>query len=179
LPHSPSLHNACLVPAAAARERDYVATIDAEQSAGEELKKRGIPFHPFPAAGRQKWVAVSPDFFADFIVEMEKPGKGADARKALAIWKDVQTDLRQDLRAVDISSQCRISGKEAASRDIGARKTCAQPIVQVIAFPQVSLRLPERMTGRRREAAAGEMRLTPRESAALAPECGVRGGRRG
>jgi TRAP-type C4-dicarboxylate transport system substrate-binding protein len=80
--------------AAEARERDYVATIEAEAIAREELKKRGVVFVAFPASERQKWVAAQPDFFADFIAEQEKNGKGADARKAVAIWKDVQANVK-------------------------------------------------------------------------------------
>ncbi len=80
--------------AAEARERDYTATIEAERSAREELKKRGVIFHAFPAAELQKWVAAQPDFFADFIAEMEKAGKGADARKAVAVWRDVQANVK-------------------------------------------------------------------------------------
>ena len=80
--------------AAEARDLDYQATIDAEKTAREDLKKRGVVFYPFPAADRQKWLAAQPDFFNDFIVEMDKAGKGADARKAVAIWKDVQTNVK-------------------------------------------------------------------------------------
>ncbi len=80
--------------AAEARERDYVATLEAEKTAREELKKRGVVFVAFPASERQKWVAAQPDFFADFIAEQEKNGKGADARKAVAIWKDVQANVK-------------------------------------------------------------------------------------
>jgi hypothetical protein len=53
-----------------------------------------VVFHPFPEAERQKWLKAQPDYFADFIAEMEKSGKGADARKAVAIWKDVQTNVK-------------------------------------------------------------------------------------
>lgn len=80
--------------ASEARERDYVATLEAEKAAREDLKKRGVVFHAFPAAERRKWLAAQPDFFADFIAEMDKNGKGADARKAVAIWKDVQTNVK-------------------------------------------------------------------------------------
>jgi TRAP-type transport system periplasmic protein len=77
-----------------ARERDYKATTEAEAVAREELKKRGVNFHAFPEAEKAKWRAALPNFFDDFIAAQEKNGKGADARKAVAIWKDVVATVK-------------------------------------------------------------------------------------
>lgn len=74
---------------AEANQRDMVATIAAEKAAREELKKRGVVFHPFAEADRQKWKDSLPDFFAEFITTQEKAGKGKDAAHMIAIWKDV------------------------------------------------------------------------------------------
>lgn len=77
-----------------ARERDYKVTTEAEATAREELKKRGVNFLPFPEAEKAKWRAALPNFFDDFIAAQEKNGKGADARKAVAIWKDVVATVK-------------------------------------------------------------------------------------
>lgn len=79
---------------AEARELDYKATIEAEQAAREELKKRNVQFHAFPDAEKQKWRQALPDFFADFIATQEKEGRGADARKMIEIWKDVLANTK-------------------------------------------------------------------------------------
>jgi len=75
--------------AAEANKRDMEATIAAGKTAREDLVKMGVKFHAFPEADRQQWRAALPDFFADFISNQEKAGKGADARKMIAIWKEV------------------------------------------------------------------------------------------
>jgi TRAP-type C4-dicarboxylate transport system substrate-binding protein len=72
-----------------ANKRDMDATIEAEKTAREELLKRNVKFHPFPAADRDQWRKSLPDFFGDFIAGQEQAGKGADARKMVAIWKEV------------------------------------------------------------------------------------------
>jgi TRAP-type C4-dicarboxylate transport system substrate-binding protein len=65
------------------------ATIAAEKAAREELLKRGVKFHAFPEADRQKWKAALPDFFAEFIATQEKLGKGTDAAHMVKVWKEV------------------------------------------------------------------------------------------
>jgi TRAP-type C4-dicarboxylate transport system substrate-binding protein len=72
-----------------ANKRDMDATIEAEKTAREELLKRNVKFHPFPAADRDQWRKSLPDFFGDFIAGQEQAGKGADARKMVAIWREV------------------------------------------------------------------------------------------
>ena len=72
-----------------AAERDREAVIEAGKKAISTLKAKGVKFHDFPAAEAAKWRAANPDFFADFITEMEKKGWGDDARKTIAIWKEV------------------------------------------------------------------------------------------
>jgi TRAP-type C4-dicarboxylate transport system substrate-binding protein len=72
-----------------AAERDREAVIAAGKKAISTLESKGVTFHDFPAAEAAKWRAANPDFFADFITEMDKKGWGDDARKTIAIWKEV------------------------------------------------------------------------------------------
>lgn len=72
-----------------AAERDRDAVLAAGKKAIGTLESKGVKFHDFPAAEKAKWRAANPDFFADFIAEMDKKGWGDDARKTIAIWKEV------------------------------------------------------------------------------------------
>lgn len=72
-----------------AAERDREAVIAAGDAAIATLKEKGVTMHDFPAEEAAKWRAANPDFFADFIAEMEKKGWGDDARKTVSIWKEV------------------------------------------------------------------------------------------
>jgi TRAP-type C4-dicarboxylate transport system substrate-binding protein len=72
-----------------AAERDRDAVMAAGAKAVGTLKSKGVKFHEFPAAEKAKWRSANPDFFADFIKEMSKKGWGDDARKTVAIWKEV------------------------------------------------------------------------------------------
>ncbi len=72
---------------AARRDRDQV--IAAGDKAIATLKAKGVKFHDFPAAEAKKWKAANPDFFGDFIKDMEAKGRGDDARKTIAIWREV------------------------------------------------------------------------------------------
>jgi TRAP-type C4-dicarboxylate transport system substrate-binding protein len=72
-----------------AAERDREAVIAAGKKAISTLESKGVTFHDFPAAEAAKWRAANPDFFADFIMDMDKKGWGDDARKTIAIWKEV------------------------------------------------------------------------------------------
>jgi TRAP-type transport system periplasmic protein len=72
---------------AAKRDRDQV--IAAGEKAVGTLKAKGVQFHDFPEADKKQWKAANPDFFADFIVEQEKLGRGDAARKTITIWREV------------------------------------------------------------------------------------------
>jgi TRAP-type C4-dicarboxylate transport system substrate-binding protein len=72
-----------------AAERDREAVIAAGKKAISTLESKGVTFHDFPAAEAAKWRAANPDIFADFIMDMDKKGWGDDARKTIAIWKEV------------------------------------------------------------------------------------------
>ena len=72
-----------------AMSRDRDATIAAGEAAIAELKAHGVQFHDFPAADAAKWRELIPDFFGDFIKDMEAKGKGDAARKMIEIWKEV------------------------------------------------------------------------------------------
>ena len=52
-----------------------------------ELEAQGVQFHDFP--DRDKWRAAIPDFFTDFINDMDAQGKGDAARKMIGRWKEV------------------------------------------------------------------------------------------
>lgn len=72
-----------------AAERDRDAVLAAGKKAIGTLKEKGVQFHDFPAAEKAKWRAANPDFFADFVADMGKKGWGDDAKKTIAIWKEV------------------------------------------------------------------------------------------
>ena len=72
-----------------AMHKDRDVTIAAGAAAIAELEAKGVQFHEFPAEEQAKWRELNPDFFADFIEEMEALGTGDDARKTIKIWKEV------------------------------------------------------------------------------------------
>ncbi|MGI9465231.1 MAG: C4-dicarboxylate TRAP transporter substrate-binding protein [Aestuariivirgaceae bacterium] len=72
-----------------AMRRDRDVTIEAGKKAIGELKAKGVQFHEFPAAEEAKWRELNPDFFGDFIKEMDAKGRGEDAAKTIKIWKEV------------------------------------------------------------------------------------------
>lgn len=72
-----------------AMRKDRDVTVQAGKDAIGVLKEKGVQFHEFPAAEQAKWRELNPDFFGDFIKEMEAKGKGDDARKTIKIWNEV------------------------------------------------------------------------------------------
>lgn len=72
-----------------ARERDYQATLEAGEDARQFLEENGIEFHEFPEEEMKKLRAVVPDYFGEWIAQMEEKGKGDAARKVVDIWKEV------------------------------------------------------------------------------------------
>lgn len=72
-----------------AAERDRDAVIAAGKKAIDTLKAKGVTFHDFPDAEKAKWRDANPDFFGDFVMEMDKKGWGDDARQTIVIWKEV------------------------------------------------------------------------------------------
>lgn len=72
-----------------AMEKDRDATLAAAGTAIEELKSLGMQFHDFPEADAAMWKEKIPDFFGDFIDDMEALGRGEDARRMIAIWNEV------------------------------------------------------------------------------------------
>ncbi|MDG1936119.1 MAG: TRAP transporter substrate-binding protein DctP [Paracoccaceae bacterium] len=69
--------------------KDRDMTIASGKAAIADLEAQGVQFHDFPAADAEKWLNAIPDFFSDFINDMEALGKGDDARKMIKIWKEV------------------------------------------------------------------------------------------
>ena len=72
-----------------AMSMDRDMTVAAGEAALAELEKHGVQFHDFPAADAAKWRELNPDFFGDFIKDMDTRGKGDAARKMIEIWKEV------------------------------------------------------------------------------------------
>lgn len=72
-----------------AMRKDRDATIAAGIEARKKLAEMGVSFHEFPDAEKQKWRDANPDFFADFIKDMEAKGKGDAARRMIVIWQEV------------------------------------------------------------------------------------------
>ncbi|MEM7224480.1 MAG: C4-dicarboxylate TRAP transporter substrate-binding protein [Pseudomonadota bacterium] len=72
-----------------AMRRDRDVTLEAGIAARKELAEMGVQFHEFPESEKQKWRDANPDFFADFITQMEAKGKGDAARKMIDIWIEV------------------------------------------------------------------------------------------
>jgi TRAP-type C4-dicarboxylate transport system substrate-binding protein len=86
---TPAQQKVMLEVADEANARDMEATLAAEKTAREELLKRNVKFHAFPDADKQQWKKALPDFFGEFIAAQEQVGKGPDARKMIAIWREV------------------------------------------------------------------------------------------
>lgn len=72
-----------------AMRKDRDATLAAGVEARKELANMGVAFHEFSAEEQKRWRDANPDFFADFIADMEAQGKGDAARKMIEIWKEV------------------------------------------------------------------------------------------
>ena len=74
------------VSAAAGKvELDKFAESDTE--ARKIMKAAGVEFIDFP--DQKKFEAAAPDFLGDWVARMEKAGKGADATKMAARWKEL------------------------------------------------------------------------------------------
>lgn len=72
-----------------AKQRDLEAVGKAAEEARETLEAKGVTFHEFPAEEAKAWKAELPDFFEEWVAEMEEKGKGDDARQAVSIWQEV------------------------------------------------------------------------------------------
>jgi TRAP-type C4-dicarboxylate transport system substrate-binding protein len=68
-------------------ERDRA--IKYENETREILTKEGAIFRDVPDRERQKWVNACPDFLDEFIKEMDKQGKGDDARQFKKTWMEI------------------------------------------------------------------------------------------
>lgn len=74
------------VSAAAGKvELDKFAESDTE--ARKVMKAAGVEFIDFP--DQKKFEAAAPDFLTDWVARMDKAGKGADATKMAAKWKEL------------------------------------------------------------------------------------------
>ncbi len=76
-----------------ALERDFEAVTSAAEESKEYLEEQGMTIHTFPDGELEKWMEANPDFFGDWIAEMEENGKGDDARRAAEIWQEVRENV--------------------------------------------------------------------------------------
>lgn len=76
-----------------AKQRDLEAVQAAAEDAREKLKDEGVTFHEFPQSEKEKWKSELPNFFEEWIADMEDKGKGDAARKAVNIWKEVVANV--------------------------------------------------------------------------------------
>lgn len=73
-----------------ALQRDYEEVTGAADVARAYLEENGVTIHDFPPAEVEKWQAANPDFFADFVSQMEAAGQGDAARQIVEIWTEVR-----------------------------------------------------------------------------------------
>jgi len=76
-----------------AKQRDLEAVQTAAEEARAKLKKEGVTFHDFPEAEKEKWKSELPNFFDEWIADMEEKDKGDAARQAVEIWKEVVANV--------------------------------------------------------------------------------------
>lgn len=78
-----------------ARQKEIPITLEAERTAREALKAKGVTFHPFPPEELSAWKAAAPDFFQEWINRMEKVGKKDAAEQTVRLWKEMRTAIVQ------------------------------------------------------------------------------------
>nr|BBJ04183.1 hypothetical protein YBY_20320 [Marinobacter nauticus] len=86
---SPDHQAVVMEVAAEAQARDLAVVRQAAENARQTLKEKGVTFHHFDAADLRTWQNRLPDFFSEWIEQMEVDGKGDAARQAVAIWREV------------------------------------------------------------------------------------------
>lgn len=69
------------------KEIAMLAEVDAELR--KTMKEKGVELVELSESELQKWIDASPDLFSDWVGRMEKIGKGEDARRTVAIWKEL------------------------------------------------------------------------------------------
>ncbi|SLN66802.1 TRAP transporter substrate-binding protein DctP [Oceanibacterium hippocampi] len=72
-----------------AKKLDLDKANAAASEARAKLEGLGVTFHEMPEQEKLAWKEALPDFFGEWIAEMEALGKGDDARKSVEIWNDV------------------------------------------------------------------------------------------
>jgi TRAP-type C4-dicarboxylate transport system substrate-binding protein len=90
----PDAQKIMLEVAEEAKKKDLEKLAEADKAARDAMKAGGVTLTDFPEAERQKWVAASPDFFADWVAKMDKLGKGEAARQTVAMWKEIRAKTR-------------------------------------------------------------------------------------
>ncbi len=87
---SPKFQNILTQTAKEASHRDIFMVLEAEKRARAALKTLGVTFHPFPKEDLDKWKSRTPDYFKNFIQQMETQGKGGAARHMVDLWQSMQ-----------------------------------------------------------------------------------------
>lgn len=87
---APEHQEIILAVADEALERDYELTVTTAEEARERIQELGVTIHEFPEEEEAKWRAANPDFFGDWVSQMEAQGKGDDARRTVEIWEEVR-----------------------------------------------------------------------------------------
>lgn len=87
---SPEQQETMLEVADEALQRDYELTVTTAEEARERIQELGVTIHEFPEEEEKKWRGANPDFFGDWVEQMEAQGKGDDARRAVEIWHEVR-----------------------------------------------------------------------------------------
>jgi TRAP-type transport system periplasmic protein len=72
-----------------AAKRDLEAVRQAAEDARKSLVAKGVTIHKFPETEKARWKALLPNYFDEFIAKAAASGKGEDAKKMVAIWKEV------------------------------------------------------------------------------------------
>jgi TRAP-type C4-dicarboxylate transport system substrate-binding protein len=88
---SPKHRQIIMDVAESARKLELTKTAEAEITARQFLKEKGVQFSPFPPAELAKWQEANPDFYGDWIKKMEEQGKGDAARQTVELWKDIRS----------------------------------------------------------------------------------------
>lgn len=93
---APAHQKVLLEVAEEAKQRTLAATEQAAADAMQLLPGRGVEFVELPDSERQKIHSLAPDFFADWVKEIAqaRPQKVEDARKAVALWKKLRSEIR-------------------------------------------------------------------------------------
>lgn len=73
-----------------ALQRDYELVTAAADEARAYLEEEGVSIQDFPEEEEEKWREANPDFFGNFIANMEQRGQGEAAEQMIEIYREVR-----------------------------------------------------------------------------------------